>query len=330
MKVMNDKDLALMEALVKLTQEQLKATMKLYLEQNYTKVVNTSSYIYAIGDIPIALVAHLDTVFPFPPKDIYYDRKKGVLFAPEGAGFDDRAGIFGIIKLIQEGYRPHIIFTTDEEKGCLGARQLVLDLEAPFAMMKYIIELDRRGKDDCVFYDCANDDFVDYVETFGFKENYGTFSDISEICSAWMVAGVNLSIGYEDEHSVAEVLRVPHLYKTISRVKEMLDVAEKAPSFLYVPSKFAYNKWWKLVDNESPVPGALHCHKCKLDFDEYEMLPVKMLDGSTKFYCPDCMVTNPIQWCYRCCEACEVPPEEGDYYKDYLCEDCRKEVALGG
>ena len=34
-----------------------------------------------------------------------------------------------------------------------------------------MIELDRRGKNDCVFYDCYCPDFIEYVEQFGFEEN---------------------------------------------------------------------------------------------------------------------------------------------------------------
>ena len=35
--------------------------------------------------------------------------------------------------------------------------------------LKYIIELDRRGSDDCVFYQCDNHEFDAYVEKFGFQ-----------------------------------------------------------------------------------------------------------------------------------------------------------------
>ena len=146
-----------------------------------------------------------------------------------------------------------------------------------------------------------------------------------------MVAGVNLSIGYKNEHTPGEVLHVPHLYKTIERVEKMLQAADTAQYYLYVPSRFVYGKWWKLVEDPSPAqPGEVYCHKCKISYQTYDMLPVKMLDGTTKFYCPDCIVKHPVQWCHRCCEACEVTPEEGAYYMDYLCEDCRREVALGG
>ena len=58
---------------------------------------------------------------------------------------------------------------------------LIHQVPQPFADMKYIIQLDRRGTSDCVFYNCANEAFIEYVEKFGFIENFGSFSDISEI-----------------------------------------------------------------------------------------------------------------------------------------------------
>ena len=45
--------------------------------------------------------------------------------------------------------------------------------------IKYIIEFDRRGENDCVFQDCGNETFMNYVESFGFKTARGSYSDIS-------------------------------------------------------------------------------------------------------------------------------------------------------
>ena len=84
----------------------------------------------------------MDTVFFKPATIIYYDRQKNTMWSPMGLGADDRAGVFAIIQILQSGLRPHIIFTTDEEKGCLGAEALA-KTECPFQELKYIIELDR-------------------------------------------------------------------------------------------------------------------------------------------------------------------------------------------
>ncbi len=210
------------EIFFKLTQKELLKKLPLYLEHNgYTNnnIIITADYIYAKGDIPILLVAHLDTVFTTTPKLIITDQEKNIMTSPTGLGADDRAGVFALLE-ISKNCKPYLLFTTDEEIGCIGAR--VAALEITDIDVKYVIGLDRKGKNDAVFYDCLNNDFINYITSFGFKENYGTISDIAEICPAWDVAGVNLSIGYYNAHSKTEYLKIDELMNTIEKVKIML------------------------------------------------------------------------------------------------------------
>lgn len=245
-KIMNNEDLKLLGYLLKLNQKQLLKKTKKVLKKNYNKVVATEDYVYAVGDIPIALVAHLDTVFSWPPENIFFDKNQKIVWSPEGLGADDRAGVFAIFKILQTGLRPHIIFTTDEERGGLGASALVDNKKCPFENLNYIIELDRRGSDDCVFYDCDNPEFSNYISNFGFKVQQGSFSDISFICPEWKIAGVNLSIGYYNEHSLKEYLKIEETYATIEKVKNMLqevnipkfEYIEKINSYLYEKCAF--------------------------------------------------------------------------------------------
>ena len=241
MKTLNPQELKSIEQFFQLNQPSLMKAMKQYLKSKYDKVISTKEYLVAVGDIPIALTAHLDTVFKNPPNRIFYDRVKNVMWSPEGLGADDRAGVYAIVQIIKSGLRPTIIFTTDEELGCKGSEKLVKDIPIAPTELKYIIELDRRGSDDCVFYQCDNDEFETYVESFGFVMNFGSFSDISMICPAWKVAGVNLSIGYYDEHSYSETLYVGQMLNTINKVKNMLAAAEASPYFEY---KELYTKGW--------------------------------------------------------------------------------------
>ena len=115
-------------------QHRLKDLLKLYLKQwGYTNIISTREYIVAEGSIPICLVAHLDTVNENPPEEIFYDQEQRVMWSPDLLGADDRAGVYAIIRILSDGYRPHIIFTTDEEKGALGAQKLIEDFsECPF------------------------------------------------------------------------------------------------------------------------------------------------------------------------------------------------------
>ena len=57
---------------------------------------NCSRYIYAVGNTPICLTAHLDTVFGFDPhKDIQIDGD--ILSCKTGMGADDRVGVYMIL-----------------------------------------------------------------------------------------------------------------------------------------------------------------------------------------------------------------------------------------
>lgn len=320
MRSMNNYDYELFERLVSLSQNNLMYTMASYLRKKYDKVVATKDYLVAVGDIPIALVAHMDTVFIRPVTNLYYDKRKGVLWSSEGLGADDRAGVFAILKILKSGLRPSVILTTDEEKGGVGACALS-EIECPIPNLKYMIQLDRRGTNDCVFYDCNNLDFIQYVSTFGFCERIGSFSDISFLMPAWQVCGVNLSVGYENEHSLSETLQINALYDTIEKVKCML-TAENIPDFEYQEIEYyGSSNWWKRINHTLDVDDnadlGFRCCQCKNPFSEYEIFPVKGRDGNTKFYCPDCIVGN-VDWCCVCGEAYEItdPGVEG------LCQDC--------
>lgn len=88
---------------------------------NIKDFVITKQYIMAAGDLPVCLIAHLDTVFDqnkCKDKEIYLDTEHQVMWSPQGLGTDDRAGVFAILKLLKMGYKPYIIFTQDEELGC--------------------------------------------------------------------------------------------------------------------------------------------------------------------------------------------------------------------
>jgi hypothetical protein len=340
MRVLKDSELKTFEQILKLSQPALKKVMSNFIKKKYPKdsIFETKDFIIAQGNIPIALAAHMDTVFDKPPKDIFYDTRKNVMWSPEGLGADDRAGVFAIIQIVQSGLRPHIILTTDEEKGCIGAEALS-KFDCPFEELNYVIELDRRGTNDCVFYDCDNKDFVDYVEKFGFTETWGSFSDICEFCPEWEVAGVNLSIGYKDEHSFQELLYVSSMFATIEKVKKMLS-EENIPFFKYIPSPYYYN--WKGTSSWSKYTGYdydddwydeyylanpyakpktdTHCVHCGKDLLEEEMFPVDRINGKIGYFCPDCIVDN-VGWCKDCGDAFELKPNETNVYQCYTCRE---------
>lgn len=328
MKIFSAKDYKTFEQVVMLNERQVKATMSQFLKKRYGEenVMENDKFIVAKGSIPIALVAHMDTVFVSPPHEVFYDMTKNVIWSPDGLGADDRAGIFAIIQILRSGLRPHIILTTDEEVGGLGAAALA-EIPCPLKDLRYCIELDRRGANDCVFYDCNNLDFINYVEKFGFVENFGSFSDISLICPAWKIAGVNLSVGYMDEHSKVERLYVSHLLSTVDKVKKML-TAEDIPSFEYIAgpiywsySKNPLNTYWNNMESSGPI---VDCVKCGKKYYEEDMFPIILFNGDIDWVCSDCAFDEKkVDWCVICGNAFEIDPKDPDLK---LCPHCFEDV----
>jgi len=228
-------NLKLIKKLCSYEESDLEKVLIKYLQANkYPYNYKKNNYIIASGELPICLIAHMDTVFPYFINEFYYDKEKKVLWNPYGAGFDCRAGVYAIIQIIEAGYRPSIIFTNGEEMGGIGACSLINDYpQCPILKCKSLIELDRMGKDDSVYYNCNNHKFKKYINKFGFKTNYGTFSDISILSPFWGIASVNLSIGYEDEHSKTERLHCDWCDRTIEKVKIILNNSTEMPFYSY-------------------------------------------------------------------------------------------------
>ena len=282
----------LMKRLCKYTQKNAIIYLGRFLKKYYENVKVTNRFIIAEGTIPICLVAHLDTVFPNPPSEIYFDEEQNVMWSPDGLGADDRAGVYAIVRLIQMGHRPHIVLTTDEEIGGIGARALIdVFPECPFQECNFLIELDRQGEQDCVFYRCANELFEDKICDYGFVTAFGTFSDISIIAPQWGIAAVNLSIGYIDEHSRVERLHLDWTEATIEKVSMMFtDAMEEESSFSYAyveaPMPAADWSWWVPNQTNETFATNTHCLICTKKLGEH---PNKIMTNTDYFYvCDDC------------------------------------------
>lgn len=215
------------------TQEDLKMVCLKYLIHKDYEIQFGDGYVYGKGDIPVMLIAHLDTVHKTLPYDIYYDQEQDVMWSPQGIGGDDRCGVFAIFEILKT-HKPYVLFLEDEEIGSIGASKAVKKIEEP--NVNFLIELDRRGINDCVFYDCGNKDFQEYIEGFGFETKIGTFTDIVTLSDAWQMASVNLSIGYFKEHTNSETIHTRIMESTIAKVKNILDDAKEKDEF------YEYNK----------------------------------------------------------------------------------------
>lgn len=204
------------------TQPELKKRLKSHLSQNGYNPISRDGFLYAEGELPVLLVAHLDTVHKEPVRDIVYRKGGREIWSPQGIGGDDRCGVYMILKIINE-LRCHVLFCEDEECGGIGADKFVASGIIP--NVNFIVEMDRRGSNDAVFYDCDNPEFTDFITSFGFVEDWGTFSDISTIAPALGVAAVNISAGYYHEHTLTEYVDIEATRQNAERIKEVVRVA---------------------------------------------------------------------------------------------------------
>lgn len=239
------------EQFVTLTQSQL--FEMLLKEITGHKMGVPGKYLLVCGTAPVMLLAHMDTVHKDPVRVICRSADGNIIMSPQGIGGDDRCGVFALVKAYRESkVKPWLLFTCDEEIGGKGAAQFASDYEAgklPKKMknIKFLIEIDRKGSNDAVYYDCDNDEFEEYITRFGFKTDYGSYSDICDVAPAMGVAAVNLSSGYYQAHTQHEYINKKELNATIRRVKEIIEDActKDVPQFEYIEREYVgrYSKW---------------------------------------------------------------------------------------
>lgn len=201
-----------------------------------------NSFILIRGAAPVMLVAHLDTVHKNPVKVICKSDDGNILMSPQGIGGDDRCGVYALAKIYElSEVKPHLLFTCDEEIGGGGAKWFCKahtegKLPSELDSLKFLVEIDRRGSNDAVFYDCANPDFEDSLLQFGFRYAHGSFSDISVIAPELKVAAVNLSSGYHNAHTLHEYIVRSELETTIEKTLEIVKWATRkdTPRFEYI------------------------------------------------------------------------------------------------
>jgi len=175
----------------------------------------------------ICLVAHCDTIIRKDGVDLVFEgpivrNRFGVL------GADDRAGVYTILSTVMNSeHRPPIILTNHEESGGLGVKELcrVTNFDKWLANrnIKLFVELDRANADDYVYYSYSLPERVQsWIESFGFKESHGSYSDVADLTRFSSIPHVNLSIGYKNQHGKNELLNVPDMLWTQAKLWHML------------------------------------------------------------------------------------------------------------
>ncbi len=183
-------------------------------------------WIPPIKDKFVVLLAHSDTIWNDALVDLFFhDGRLLTNSLLTGTGADCRAGCAALWALRSTGHA--ILLTTGEESGCVGVSQMKSQYpEIIAAMSKAIalVEFDRRGKSEVVSYShCTEDDLrIDMANDLGFTAGYGSFTDVVELESLTEVQGVNLAVGFYNEHTNEETLVVDDWWHTVSLVKKWL------------------------------------------------------------------------------------------------------------
>lgn len=227
--------------LLKMTQNELKKFLPKYLKKYGYEPIVKDGFIYARGtNVEVCVVAHMDTT-PYIDgrtrkrvKQIF--TQDGVMWSPQGIGGDDRNGIFSILRILETTQlRPTILFTEDEEIGCVGSTKFIqTDYIYELSLLKFIVQIDRRGRNDLVFYQDDNKAWHKWVEKItGWKTKIGSYTDICEISPICGVASVNISCGYYDEHTKFETIVLSEVYGTIKCLKKLLRASFDSDAFYY-------------------------------------------------------------------------------------------------
>lgn len=225
----------------KMSQKSLKTYVTSRLRNTHKDITVADGFVYAQGTFPVLLVAHLDTVHKDLPTQIFYDANRGDITSPQGIGGDDRCGVYMIFEVLKK-FNCSVLFCEDEETGGVGARKFTKSDLAKNLEFNYIIEFDRKGDNDAVFYDCDNEDFEKFITQDFYKTAFGSFSDISVIAPVLKCAAVNLSCGYYNAHFKTEYVNVQEMEESIKAACEILGRTTDEDKFEYIEAVRNYSR----------------------------------------------------------------------------------------
>ena len=232
----------LLEKLYRMNEKETKNFMLKELQTMYDNVLCRDGFVFAQGKFPVLLVSHLDTVHEERVTDIIYSKDGTVVTAKEGIGADDKNGCYAILQVIKR-FNCSVLLCEQEEVGGVGANKFANSNLVKELDFNYIIEFDRMGSNDAVFYNCANDDFEEFITKDFYKTNYGTYSDICDVAPAIGCAAVNLSIGYYLAHQLSEYTVLPEMEESIEAACKILERTTENDKFEYIDAEDDYEDW---------------------------------------------------------------------------------------
>lgn len=176
-------------------------------------------------------------------------------------GADDRVGVKTILDILEMGLRPHILFTTDEEVGCVGSRKAVEEnvLEG-LKMASMLIQIDRgvheRSWHEMVTYDFDPESHKEIFDEL--RKTYtmatGSYTDVAVLGPHLDKPIVNVSASYQHEHTTDEFINLDaYEYNTQGLIKFIewaikQDTSKWKYVAKYVPPKPTYTRTSNLAN----------------------------------------------------------------------------------
>ena len=144
-------------------------------------------------------------------------------------GADDRCGVKTILDILDMGFRPHILFTTDEEIGCQGSKKAVAEkLLEEFSEASMLIQVDRGVHEgywnEMVFYNYDKDSIPEIYDELSkyFKLATGSYTDVATLGPYLNKPIVNISASYMNEHKRTEFIHIPSYEKNLEGLSKFL------------------------------------------------------------------------------------------------------------
>jgi hypothetical protein len=115
-----------------------------------------------------------------------------------------------------------------------------------------MIQFDRRGSSDFKCYNVGTSEFRKFIaKETNFKEpDLYSFTDITLLCDS--VCGVNLSVGYYNEHTSREIINYKEWLNTLKITKALL--SKSLPKFALFPiNRFFTNSKTRELQNLNKI-----------------------------------------------------------------------------
>lgn len=244
----------------------IKNIIQKYLDKfqkgNYTYYQDTLGNVYIkpnnSKNEDIVLSAHMDKVHTNGRvATLLYDKATGKIYAHNkdgkqtSLGADDKNGIFAILEIyrrLKADELPSVIFTVDEESGCVGSSGIDATF---FEGKKHCIVIDRRNhynliyKGGSTYYGIKTPILFKQLNP-DFEYEVGSCSDANQFCK--YVDSMNVSCGYYNPHGSTEYTIVNELLDTVDAVENFIlnakDIKDiDTVSYLKLLNTYSYSSY---------------------------------------------------------------------------------------